>query len=123
MGTDAAGVFLAGNLQRLSVVVLTDAGLSQRLGVAPLQLGEVNHGAVRQDDLRINPISPVTGVAIQLGDHEEELLRAVEISREVHQTELILGEHTGRLDDRLRRRSGSQRGETKKGQQGSVGLA
>ena len=123
MGTDAAGVFLAGNLQRLSVVVLTDAGLSQRLGVAPLQLGEVNHGAVRQDDLRINPISPVTGVAIQLGDHEEELLRAVEISREVHQTELILGEHTGRLDDRLRRRSGSQCGETKKGQQGGVGLA
>ena len=123
MRTDAAGVFLAGNLHRLAVVVLADAGRTKRLGFLPLQFREIDHGAVRQDDLGLDPVGPVAGVAIQLGDHEEELLRAVEVSREVHQTELILGEHAGRLDDRLRRGGGSQCGETKKGQQGGVGLA
>ena len=61
---DAAGVFLASNLERLAVVVLADPGGTKRLDFLPLEFRQVNHRAVDQDNLRINPICPIAGIAV-----------------------------------------------------------
>ena len=62
MGADAADVFLAGDLERLALVILADAGRAGRLDFLPLELREVDHRAVLQDNLWLDPIGPVAGV-------------------------------------------------------------
>ena len=56
MRTDAAGVLLTSNLQRLAVVVLADPARAERLGFLPLEFREVDYRAVRQDDFGLNPV-------------------------------------------------------------------
>ena len=92
MGADAAGVFLTCDLERLALVILADAGRAGRLGFLPLELREVDDRAVGQHHFRLDPVRPVAGVAIHFGDHQEELLRAVELSRQLDQALLVLGE-------------------------------
>ena len=79
MRADAAGVFLASNLERLAVVVLADPGGTKRLDFLPLEFRQVDHRAVDQDNLRINPICPIAGIAVYFGDHQVKLLRAIEL--------------------------------------------
>ena len=56
MRTDASGVFLTGDLQRLTIVIFTDASGAKRLDFLPLEFREVDYRAVRQDDFRLNPV-------------------------------------------------------------------
>ena len=121
MGADAAGVSLAGDLERLAVVVLADPARPERLSFLPLEFGEVNYRAVRQDDFGLDPIRPVAGVAVHFSNHQVELLRAIELGRQLDQALLVLGIQDGRFGDRLWGGGGSQRGEANKGQEGGIG--
>jgi len=112
---DAPGVLLAGDLERLAVVVLADAGLAERFGARPLQLGQVEHGAVHEDDLRLDPVRPVAGVPVQFRHHQVEFLRAVELRGEIDQSLLVLGEQDGRFGDRLGVGGQGRRGQREEG--------
>ena len=118
---DAAGVFLAGDLERLTVVVLADAGCPARLGFLPLKLRQVDHRAVLEKDLRLDPIGPVTPVLADIGDQQVQLLGTLELSGEIDESLLILREQDGRFGHRLRF-GGRHGGKTKKGQQGCDSL-
>ena len=122
MGADAAGVFLAGDLERLAVVVLADAGRAERFGILPLQLGQIDHGAVHQDYLRLDPICPVAGVTVQFGHHQVKFLRAIQLGGEVDQTQFILGEQDGGLGGRFRVGGAGRGGQGEKDQQREAGL-
>ena len=122
MRADAAGVFLAGDLERLTVVILAHAGLAQRLGILPLQLGQVDHAAVHQDNLGFDPVGPVTGVLAEIGDYQIELLGSVEFGAEIDQALLVLGEQDGRLGDRLRVSGEDRNGQGEEGQQRETSL-
>ena len=74
MRADATFVLLAGDLEGLAVIILSDPGLTERFGVFPFQLGQVEHGAVHQDDLRLDPVRPIAGGLSQVGDHQVKLL-------------------------------------------------
>ena len=113
MRADAARVFLAGDLQRLAVVILTDAGRAERLGFLPLELGQVDDRAVDQDNLGFDPIGPIAGIAVDFSDQQVKFLGAVELCIELDEPLFVLGEQEGRFSDRLRVGGGSQGGQAK----------
>ena len=111
MRADAAGIGLPGDLEGFAVVVLTDAGGTSRFGFLPLEFGEIDHRAVGQDDFGFDPVRPVAGIAVHFGDHQEELLRAAELGRQLDQALLVLGIQDGGFGDRLRGGGGYRSGE------------
>ena len=122
MRADTPGVFLASDPERFAVVILADAGLTEGFRAGPLQLGQVNHRAVHQDDLGLDPVRPVAGITVQFRHHQVKFFRAIELGGEVDQALLVLGEQDGRLSDRLRVGGDDRSGQGKEGKQREAGL-
>jgi len=102
VGADAIGVDLLGDSERTLRVVLADEhGAVAGGGGLPLQVGQVAGGAIGHEQGRLDPVGPVAVGVAEVGDHQVELLGALEVGGELSEALLVAGGDVLGLGERL----------------------